>query len=172
MSLRLTLTHEQPAASTHRRRPSRRFRLLQKSACGSVPPYQKNSDVCRVPKTRPRERSVRPCLPRLLHNPESIRISHHIETQKLSPVVIYDEQIIVPSPTTSSSAEINDIGARAIHRSLVALATCPVHSTLVWEPSLAFFSRQPNPAAGETCSSHRITILKRRHPSAATRFVR
>ena len=29
-----------------------------------------------------------------------------------------------------------------------------------------------NPAAGETCASHRLTMLKRRHPNAATRFVR
>lgn len=32
---------------------------------------------------------VRPCLPHLLHDPESVRISCHVETQNLSPVVAY-----------------------------------------------------------------------------------
>src|SRR6266851_1640561 len=39
-------------------------------------------------------RHVRPCFPHLLHNPESIRISCHVETQNLSPVMAYDKEAI------------------------------------------------------------------------------
>jgi hypothetical protein len=39
-------------------------------------------------------RHVRPCLSHLLHDPESMRISCHVETQNLSPVVTYDKEAI------------------------------------------------------------------------------
>jgi len=39
-------------------------------------------------------RHVRPCLHQLLNNPESIRISRHVETQNLSPVMAYDKEAI------------------------------------------------------------------------------
>src|SRR6266852_3866097 len=39
-------------------------------------------------------RRIRPCLPHLLHNPESIGISRHIEVQDLAPVVADDEKAI------------------------------------------------------------------------------
>jgi hypothetical protein len=37
---------------------------------------------------------IRPCLPHLLHDPESIRISRHVEAQNLSPVMAYDKEAI------------------------------------------------------------------------------
>jgi hypothetical protein len=39
-------------------------------------------------------RRIRPCLPDLLHNPESIGISRPIEVQDLAPVVADDEKAI------------------------------------------------------------------------------
>src|SRR6266852_9458146 len=47
-----------------------------------------------VEQQEPVRRRVRPCLPHLLHDPESVGISGYVETQNLSPVVAYDKEAI------------------------------------------------------------------------------